>query len=326
MNKKNSLYYLLGALAIITIVLYIFLPQVTKKTTTTPILPSVKSQFPTPHSKGTYKQPTLMIDWSQVSTINPDDKYPLYISSFLLSDKLAEDVAGKLGLTSQNKQTLNQNVLIWKTSEQILLYAPKEQTLNYENLKKPQTGNIFQSSEVGEKALAIVEQILPKQTFRVASITYFKDNLYSNPTSAEAGEIAQVYLDQLVNGYPVVPSNLTQPHTIILYLYRDLSVKTLTIINGYLESNISQNSQQFNLEELKNLSLDFFIKITPLKVDKQGIFDLGSVVLFTVKKVEPAYIQINNSLSPVYLISGNIKIDDLTPFSENVYYVAPMNY
>jgi len=326
MNKKNSLYYLLGALAIITIVLYIFLPQITKKTTTTPILPSAKSQFPTPPSMGTFKQPKLKIDWSQVTATNPDDKYPLYISSFLLSDKLAEDVASKLNFTSQNKQTLNQNVLIWKTDEQILLYAPKEQTLNYENLITPQKGTIFQSSEVDEKALAIAQKILPNQKFEVASITYFKDNFYSNPTTAEAGEIAQVYLDQMINNYPVIPSNLAQTHTLILYLYRDLSIKTFSVSNGYLESSISQNSQQFNLEELKNLSLDFFIKITPLKLDKQGIFDSGSQVLFTAKKVEPAYIQINNTLSPVYLISGSIKIDDITPFSDTVYYTAPMNY
>lgn len=334
MNNKKRLYTVIGIILVIVLIIlsnYLSRQEKTPTIITTPVIPSItevpynpENSFPdvTPE-----KQPKITIDWSRAVINNPNKQYFVYNAKKLLTLELATEIASKLNFTTANKKNLSNNNVIWKSDDQnkILLFTPKEGTLTYQNLIKPQDDPEFSETGAADKTNEILKSLLPNYQFRISSISYYKDRFYSDEVPRLLADLAQVSVDQTQDSFSIIPSNLTSSHTVILFLNKDLSIKTITINNGFSKTDNLNIAKTFDIEKLKLISPDTLISLTPLKLDRQDQYNQGSRALYTVDKVEPAFVNINNSLSPVYLLSGKLKVDNFAPFPENVQYIAPMN-
>lgn len=327
MKNKKIIITLTVTVLLVLVVVLLFIPKKTTNPLTTPLTPENTSTFPSSLTTPYFKQPTLTLDWNEATVSAPENQYPLYTFQPLLNETVANQSAQALNFQAADKETLTQNNILWKTSDQkqILFYTAKEGNISYQNLQTPSAGHAFQDEEVKLKAQSLLQLLFPNLSFTVASITYYKDNYYSAPTKSNLGEIAQVFLDQNIGNYPIIPSNLGYPHTVVIFLYKDLSLKTFSISNGFSTTEKSSSLQKFDIEKLKSLSSDSFINLTPLSLDKQSIIDSGSKSVFKVKKIEPAYIGINKNLSPIYLLTGQLQIDNGAFFPETISYIAPLN-
>jgi len=305
------------------------------KKTTTNTLPSLESKpssipnnFRTIIPISNTERASLIINWKQTKIIDPERQYFSYDAKPLLSETIANQIASKLDFLESEKKILSHNNIIWRSADQqqILLYTPTEEAIAYQNLIPPTSSKPFVEEEVSNKALGIIKGLLPELNYSLGKITYFKDSLYSEPTTNTLGEIAQVSINQTINNFPVVPDNLSNDYTITIFLNKDLSIKTFSINNGFISAQKNIYSQIFDFEKLKTFPIDSFVSLTPLKLTKQDLLNNGSSSALTVESIEPGYIGISASLVPVYLIKGKLKVDNFPQFPDSVIYIAPMSY
>lgn len=329
LSKKTILFiliFLVLVLWLITQVLEITKPQTTQNISPDITPSSIQISITPTEVPYTLKEPKLQVNWKNLQIINPDKQYPTYTASKLLSLNYVQKTATKLSFSPSDQKSLDRNY-IWKSadSKNILLYTPKEEALNYQDLH-PTTKPIgFVDTQVRNTINQLIKNLFPEITLQITNLSYFKDNYYSAPVDPSQADIVQINLHQTLNNYSVLPSNNSGSYTLTLSLYSDLRLRTFTLNNGFLNVTANTTLSQFDINKLQSLPTTSFLITTPLKLDKQSQYLNATKVYFTAKNVEPAYILVNENLSPIYLIQGNIKIDNFSTLNETIHYIAPMN-
>lgn len=268
----------------------------------------------------------LTIDWTNTIFDNPNQQYLSYEVENLISEKTFDSIAKTLNFSTNQKNIIDNNNQIYKTQNQqeILLYTSQEQAINYQNLTKPINNNLLNDQSVTNKSKELINRLFPQLTFVLDQIIYYKSNYYSDPTTAGDAEIVQVYLTQTVDGFPLIPSNVSNKTVVIITYNKDLSLNNFILNNGYSKQIVPITKHIFDVEKLKKYSTNSLLSLTPLRLDKQDILDSAETANLSVSKVSVGYININQKLSPVYLISGILTTEN-KKLNQEVIYTAPIN-
>lgn len=325
---KITLLITIILITILGVINLIFTRKSSNPTNTTPLTPSQNTKTPaifTPPATLTKKSFSLI--WDNTVFENPNNQYLSYQVEDLLSKKTFDSIAQKLNFTSDQKNIIDSNNEIYKTQSQqeILLYTAQEQAINYQNLTKPSNLNLLSDQAITSKSIELLNKILPEQTFIVNQIKYFKSNYYSDPTTPSNAEISQAFLTQKVdNLFPMIPSNISSQSVVVITYNKDLSLNNFIINNGYSKQVIPLQKYLFDIQKLKSYSSTDLLNLTPLRLDKQTIFNDAKEIKLIISKVSVGYININQSLLPVYIIKGNLNSSD-QKLNEEVIYTAPIN-
>lgn len=286
----------------------------------TPNYPSI-----TPIPLETETKTGFVVNWNKVQSVNPKNTYPIYFYQSLFGNSNINKIANSLGFLDSQKQDLLGNS-IWKTddSQKIFLYTPKEKALSYQLITEVTVKTPLNEDEIKQTVINTLTAMFPSGTFRVKSVTYLLKSLFATLITPDKAEIVKVDVDQLINGFPVIPQTLVSSSFATFILNRDLSYSSFTINDGVSNLQESSVKQTYDINTLKKAPADSFINITTLRVDQEQIINQSTQVIYQVEKIEPAYIPINNTVSPVYLISGKITPNNRPTIPYTVQYIVPM--
>jgi len=326
MNKKRVVI-IIAISFIFVLIIYIFqqIKNPTKSNLTTPILPSISPNYPN-ISPSSENKTIFSLDWKKAQITNPLNNYPVYRYQSLLTTSDINIIANSLGFLETQKKNLLGD-FIWKTEDQqqILLFSTKEKTINYQYLSNSDNNLPYNEEVAKQKVLETLKNFFPSENFRIKSITYLPKNLYSPPVTSDKAFVMKIEVDQLIGDFPVVPQSLINSNIATFFFNRDMTYSSFVINDGISNPQETATKQNFDFNSLKNISSSSFIKITPLRLDQENAIKQADKLTLFVEKVEPAYISIKNTVSPIYLLTGKIGRDNKTPIDSIVQYIVPMN-
>ncbi len=324
---KKRIIFVAGLVFVFGLILYIFQQSTNPKggNLTTPILPSVSPNYPS-ISPSSENKTVFILDWKKTQITNPINNYPVYRYQSLLTVYDINIIANSLGFLDTQKKNLLGD-LIWKTDDQqqIFLFSTKEKTINYQKISISDNNLPYNEETAKQKVLDTLKTFFPSENFRVKSVSYLPKNLYAPPVSSDKAAVMKIEVDQYIKDFPLIPQSLINSNIATFFINRDMTYSSFVINDGISNPQETATKQNFDFNSLKNISSSLFIKITPLRLDQENTIKQANQLTFFVEKVEPAYISIKNTVSPVYLLTGKIGRDNKTPIDSTVQYIVPMN-
>jgi hypothetical protein len=324
MPKKIIIILLIATLVVLYLVQTIAKRSLSPDTS--PLIPQVTPNYPETQQTDTESETEFIIDWSEARFENTQEQYPIYTTDTLINLDLAKKISLSMGFLSDQMQNLYGN-FIWNTPDQtnILLYTPNEKAIHYQHTLPAINTAMINQRSAQDLAINTIQRLIPGQNFSIDSIVYETDSDYTDRivTPQNADQI-RININQTIDDLPVIPSTLIDPTMSYITVNRDQKIVNMTINDGYTDASRTNNSQTFSADSLKQVNPNNLINLTPHRLDHGEILRTSSTITLKVDRVNVAYINIKGTLSPVYLIYGNLTPNNRPTFPTQVKYIAPM--
>lgn len=326
-----SLLFLTVVIITIFVLNYLSGQNITTTQTTVSLTPSpTQVNIPTPTS--VLENPSV-INPNQSIKINWDghniDKYheiTLYqVTSKLVSPDIIKSIASTMGFKDSDQvSTLKPDNYRWTTSQGTLFASPQQDQIFFESYRLPSsTASKLSDDQVFKDITGHLDSLFGNDIAKIftpsSPIHYFK---YTFGTSAEeqvvsaSKEDATVYemsFRQSIGGAPVVALS-GSADIITIGIDRENNINHFSIYSGIDTYKTSGTAISITTQELRQnapLNARRIVAVGNISLDQQ--YTQAQELDLTVSAVEPAYLQENNSLFPVYLLHVTMSSGKLTP-------------
>ncbi len=330
MEKYLQKYYkhifiFLALLSVIAYVVTLITPKNITITKTIPVIPkTTPSKPPTTQIELQTSAPSLSLNFDTVTSVFPSADYPHYSYTPLLTPQSVIKMASTLGFTESDVKTVPTQDHLWSNDSGILLYVPKSNHLEYQNLKSVTTLGLFNASALSDKANQIIAAFFPNQQFEAVKVQYFNNvgTGHYQPTTSSRANLAEMKFHQTINNSPAL-SSFDSPDNLVIIFDTKLNINTMKISEGFSQANPTSTMSQPTLEKLKAINADKF------KLYPNVTTDIGSSILsnfklvLDIKRADIVYFEKQGSLQPYYLVTGSL-ISETEVFS-NISYYTPVN-
>ena len=311
MKKKNLLKIISLTLPVIIIIAFLLLrdnqPTKTTENQSQPI-----NELDTNSSNIFYLNSNLKkIEWLS-DEIKKEEIPAKYITTNINMSNLADDIAVKLNFDPKTYIDINMGDKMWTRGDQVLLFLNKDKVIEISYPTKKTFKSGFIEKQLVEESLKIVSNLVNTSNLTIKRIEYFLlDNYESMSGKMENSRIAKVHFSQTTPDSKkiIIPENFSDFSTISLTIDSSLQPRYLKINNllDQITPSTEKKTVTFNKDSIKTNLLH---RVTPYDIDHEIELEQSQNATIKANKINTVYTQSNSTLYPIYLIEGNIYIED----------------
>lgn len=334
-SKRNLFYF---ALLIILIIVSIILQRITTSQKTQPIpstpsvvAPSIEEEI-IPTIKDTEVSQKLTFTWGISPTEFPSTIKNYIITKPLINVDTINNLSNQLGFTRSDKQrSIKNTTYIWSNTAASLFASTTQNQIIYKRTdSKVENSNSITSNEAIDITRNLLQKYFgdqfvtsldnnPTVQFKKFNKGDYEPQEVSDPTTAT---FIEVFYRQNIDSLPV--SSLSGTSDILsVAIDTNRELYRLAIYGGYLDIKEQNIVNVIDFEKLKQIAPDKATRISAIKsISYESQFGNTASINVAVNSLQLGYFLRNdNSLFPVFYISGNVSLKNL-PTLPVVYIVS----
>lgn len=333
-NPKNKKIFFILVILVVILVPFMLIRLFSKSQVqvplTTPIIPTttpteVKVATPLDTINPHNPEQKLVFNWGTLSPVLPSTIKNYTIVTSLISPSIINNAANKLGFTALDKsRNTSDTSYLWFKDKISFFGSPKQNQIFFtSSIEVPKNSGIISMNEATAISSNIISNLFGETLLSTLStnpeVRYLdlQPRVEEEPLDASPGtaNIINVNYQQVIDTLPLL-SLSKKGETISVTIDTTKKLYLLSVHGGYLTLREDKTSESLSFSDLKTVAPSQAIRISQSKdIPSEAAFTKSKSVNVAVKSVGLGYFQrADNSLFPVFIISGNMSAKGLTEF------------
>lgn len=310
-NKRKTITYIL-LLVVPLVIIYWSISKANLTNKNNNITPTTINNLQIDNSKFFYLN-------NNITNLNWEDNrtdYKETINYFVVEETKAENeiknILNYYKIDPDKYEEIESNNKIWRSTDKIILLNNEDNKIDISYELNSTTKKGFIQEQLINQARKIIDEATDIPYLELNTIEYYiDDNLESEKGKMEESKIAKVgFIQKLPNSnFKVIPKNFSSNNSIVVTIDSLLQTRYISI-HSTIKNMIPSNTQQIVTLNKEKINPSLLHRITPFDISDEIKIENSKSTSFLVKKVEIAYTQLENRLVPVFLISGDLYIDE----------------
>lgn len=340
-NPKNKkLFFVIGIITLLLIpflLIRLFSKPQTQIPLTTPVLPivnptEVKISTPLDTTNPHNPEQKLVFNWGSLSPVLPSTIKNYTVATPLINPNIINNAANKLGFTALDKsRNTSDTSYLWLKDKISFFGSPKQNQIFFtSSIEVPKNSGIISMNEATAISSNIISNLFGETLLSTLNtnpeVRYLdlQPRVEEEPLDASPGtaNIINVNYQQVIDTLPLL-SLSKRGETISVTIDTTKKLYLLSVHGGYLTLKEDKTTELLSFSDLKNVDPSQALRISQSRdIPSEAAFTKSKSVNVAVKSVGLGYFQReDNSLFPVFIISGNMSARGLTEFP--AIYIVP---